>query len=54
MPPKQESLGFLAELMQAGKLTPHVERIYPLAQVPEAIRHLETGRVKGKLVVALP
>jgi NADPH:quinone reductase-like Zn-dependent oxidoreductase len=30
-----------------------IERTYPLSEVPEAIRHLETGRTRGKVVVTM-
>ena len=33
----------LAELIEAGKVTPSIDRTYPLDQVPEAMRHLEAG-----------
>lgn len=43
--------GILRDLMEAGKLTPVIDRSYPLAQLPEAIRYLETGHVRGKVGV---
>ncbi|HEY5246885.1 MAG TPA: NAD(P)-dependent alcohol dehydrogenase [Dermatophilaceae bacterium] len=43
----------LAELATAGKITSVVERSYPLAQVPDAIRHLEMGRARGKVVITV-
>jgi NADPH:quinone reductase-like Zn-dependent oxidoreductase len=39
--------------MQAGKVTPVVDRRYPLSEVREAIRYLETGRARGKVVIAV-
>jgi len=44
-------LSFLAELMQAGSMTPVIDRRYPLAKVPEAIRYSEAGRARGKIVI---
>jgi len=41
----------LTELIEAGELTPIVGTTYPLDQVPEAIRHLEAGRVRGKVAI---
>ena len=38
----------LTPLIEAGKVTPSIDRTYPLDRVPEAMRHLETGRVRGK------
>jgi len=39
--------------MTAGKVTPIIERCYSLSEVPEAIRYLEEGHVRGKVVIAL-
>jgi len=49
----QEDLVFLKELLEAGKIMPVIERRYALSQVPEAIRYLEEGHARGKLVVTL-
>jgi NADPH:quinone reductase-like Zn-dependent oxidoreductase len=46
-----QDLTAIAELNESGKVTPVVERRYTLGEVPEAIRYLETGHVRGKLVV---
>jgi NADPH:quinone reductase-like Zn-dependent oxidoreductase len=43
----------LAKFATAGDLTPCVERSYPLAQVPDAIRRLEAGDIRGQLVITL-
>ena len=40
-------------LIEAGKVTPVVERTYPLGEAPEALRHLETGHARGKIVICL-
>ena len=48
-----EDLEALRELAEAGKLRPVIERTYSLAEVPDAIRRIETGRVRGKLVVTV-
>jgi NADPH:quinone reductase-like Zn-dependent oxidoreductase len=44
----------LTELIEAGKLTPVIDRTYPLNQAAEAIRHLERGHAAGKLVLTVP
>jgi NADPH:quinone reductase-like Zn-dependent oxidoreductase len=44
-------LGTLRDLMQAGTVTPVIDREYPLDEVAAAMRHLETGRARGKIVV---
>ncbi len=41
----------LVELLEAGTLTPSIERTYPLEEVPEAMRRLEAGQVRGKLAI---
>ena len=43
----------LKDLLEAGTLTPVIDRTYPLGQVPEAIRYLETGRAQGKVVITV-
>jgi NADPH:quinone reductase-like Zn-dependent oxidoreductase len=53
LPPKQESMAELKELLGTGKLAPVIDRTYPLRQVPEAIRYLETGQVRGKVVITV-
>ena len=37
--------------MRAGKVTPVIDRHYKLSEVPEAIRYLEQGRARGKVVI---
>lgn len=49
----QDDLSFLTGLIEAGKLTPVIDRIYPLRETAEAIRYLETGRARGKVVIAV-
>lgn len=46
-------LGVMRDLMQAGKVKPVIDRTYPLAQLPEAIRYLEEGHARGKVVVTV-
>ena len=48
-----EDMLVLKDLIESGKLAPVIERTYPLAGVPEAIRRLQEGRVRGKLVITL-
>lgn len=50
---KRDDLLLLKELIEAGKVTPVIDRTYPLAQVPEAIRYLEEGHARGKVVIAV-
>jgi NADPH:quinone reductase-like Zn-dependent oxidoreductase len=46
-----EDVVTLAGLMAEGKVTPAVDRTYPVAEIQEAMRYLETGRARGKVVV---
>jgi NADPH:quinone reductase-like Zn-dependent oxidoreductase len=39
--------------MQAGKVTPVIDRSYSLSEVPAAIRYLEEGHARGKVVIVL-
>ena len=48
-----EDLIALKELIEAGRVTPVIDRSYPLSEVPEAIRHLEQGRARGKVVITV-
>ncbi|KOU98950.1 NADPH:quinone reductase [Streptomyces sp. XY511] len=43
----------LTELIEDGSVTPVVDRSYPLAEVPDAIRHLRGGQVRGKIAIRL-
>jgi NADPH:quinone reductase-like Zn-dependent oxidoreductase len=49
----QEDLTILRELVQSGKVTPVIDRRYRLSEVPEAIRYLEEGHARGKVVITL-
>jgi NADPH:quinone reductase-like Zn-dependent oxidoreductase len=51
--PSQEDLAFVAELIEAGQVVPVIDRCYPLEEVPQAIRHLEAGHTRGKLVIGV-
>jgi NADPH:quinone reductase-like Zn-dependent oxidoreductase len=52
-PARAESMALLKELLESGKLKPHIDRTFPLSQVPEAIRYLQEGQVKGKVVITV-
>jgi NADPH:quinone reductase-like Zn-dependent oxidoreductase len=43
----------LTTLIEAGKVTPSIDSTYPLDRVPEAMRHLEAGGVRGKVVITI-
>lgn len=48
-----EDLTALGALIDAGELTPAVDQTYPLSEAPAAIRHLQEGRARGKVVIAV-
>ncbi len=50
---RQDDLAQLADLMRDGKLTPVVDRVYALHEVPDAIRYSESGRARGKIIIKL-
>ncbi|MER5417647.1 NAD(P)-dependent alcohol dehydrogenase [Streptomyces virginiae] len=50
---RSRDLEALTELIEAGSVTPAVDRIYPLAEVPDAIRYLRDGQVRGKVAIRL-
>ena len=49
----KDDLNILADLMQSGKVTPVIDRTYPLREIREAIRYLETGRARGKVIITV-
>lgn len=53
MKPKQADLEFLRDLLETGKVAPVIDRTYRLEQVPEAIRYLEEGHARGKVVITV-
>jgi len=49
----KDDLVFIKELLEAGKVVPVIDRCYPLAETAEAIRYLETGHARGKVVITV-
>ena len=49
----QNDMVFIKELLEAGKVTPVIDRSYTLSEVPEAIRYLEEGHAQGKVVITM-
>ncbi len=49
----KEDLVVLKELLEAGKVAPVIDRRYPLSEAAEAIRYLEEGHARGKVVITL-
>jgi NADPH:quinone reductase-like Zn-dependent oxidoreductase len=48
-----EDLVVLGELMEEGRVRPVIDRTYPLSDIVEAMRYLETGRARGKVIVTM-
>lgn len=51
--PNQSALLELKHLIETEKVTPAIDRSYPLDEVPQAIRLLEAGQVKGKVAIVV-
>ena len=49
----RDDLDWFAGAMQSGNVTPVIDRRYPLAQAADAMRYLETGRARGKVIVTM-
>ena len=48
-----KDLVLLKDLLEAGKVVPVIDRRYPLSEVAEALRYLEEGHAKGKVVITV-
>jgi NADPH:quinone reductase-like Zn-dependent oxidoreductase len=51
--PNQKDLGFMTELLEAGKVVPVIDSCYPLSEVAEAVRQYGEGHAKGKVVITV-
>ena len=51
--PSKENLAALRELVESGKLTPVIDRTFPLSEAPEAIRYLEVEHARAKVVITV-
>jgi NADPH:quinone reductase-like Zn-dependent oxidoreductase len=51
--PNHEDLRLLGELVESGKLTPVIDRTYPLEQTADALAYIERGHARGKVVVKI-
>ncbi len=50
---RKDDLIVLRELLESGKVAPVIDRTYPLSEVPAAIRYLEEGHARGKVVITM-
>jgi NADPH:quinone reductase-like Zn-dependent oxidoreductase len=48
-----KDLALLGDLIEAGTIAPVIDRRYALGEVPEAIRYLEEGHARGKVVISV-
>jgi len=51
--PNQKDLAFIKELIESGKIKPVIDKRYPLKEVADAIRYLEEGHARGKIVITV-
>ncbi|MEM8534260.1 MAG: NAD(P)-dependent alcohol dehydrogenase [Chloroflexota bacterium] len=51
--PNQQDLWAITELIEMGKVKPVIDRCFPLVEVPAALRYLETGRARAKVVITM-
>jgi len=49
--PSPPDLEFIKRLFEVGQVMPVIDRCYPLNEVPEALRYLEEGHARGKIVI---
>jgi NADPH:quinone reductase-like Zn-dependent oxidoreductase len=52
-PFKKDDVALLKELIAAGRIAPVIDRRYPLAEVPDALRYLASGQARGKVVITI-
>jgi NADPH:quinone reductase-like Zn-dependent oxidoreductase len=51
--PNQQDLAFIKGLLEAGQVVPVIDRTFPLSQVPDAIRYMEAGHARGKVIITI-
>jgi NADPH:quinone reductase-like Zn-dependent oxidoreductase len=51
--PNKKDLAFMKELLESGKVVPVIDKCFQLSEVPNAIRYLEEGHAKGKVVITV-
>ena len=51
--PNQDDLITLKELVEAGRVTPFIDRTYPLSETAEAFRYLDQGHARGKVIIVV-
>jgi NADPH:quinone reductase-like Zn-dependent oxidoreductase len=48
-----KDLAVLGELLGTGKVSPAIDREYPLSEVPAAVRYVQEGKARGKVVITV-
>jgi len=51
--PDKKDMLELNELLEAGKVTPVIDKRYTLSELPDALRHYGTGHARGKIVITM-
>lgn len=51
--PNQDDLQILREMVESGKIVPHIDQTYPLSGVPDAIKLMESRQIHGKVVISV-
>jgi NADPH:quinone reductase-like Zn-dependent oxidoreductase len=51
--PNIDDLAFMKDLLEAGKVTPVIDRCYPLGETADALRYFQSGQVQGKVVITV-
>jgi len=49
----ETDLVFMKELLEAGKVTPTIDRRYSLSELPNALRYLEKGHARGEVIITM-
>ena len=49
----RDDLIYMATLIESGKVKPVIDTVYPFEEVTEALKHYETGRTRGKIIIAV-
>jgi NADPH:quinone reductase-like Zn-dependent oxidoreductase len=52
-PPSRGDHVFMKKLLESGQVTPVIDRCYPLNQLPDALRYLERGHARGKVIITM-
>jgi NADPH:quinone reductase-like Zn-dependent oxidoreductase len=51
--PNKEDIIFVKSLIETGKVTPLIDRVYPLSEVAEAHKYIQKGHARGKVIIKM-